>query len=470
MQRRLRNRAGGALPAHAAHFPLPRVPLSQARVVTYAEATAFLYGLRRFGWRPGLATIERLVALLDDPQAGIPFIHVAGTNGKGSTAAMLDAIFRAAGYRTGLYTSPHLLSFTERIRVNGEPINEAEIVALTEELKKLCAAHFALETTAPTGDRLPHPTFFELTTAMAFLHFRRRAVDAAVIEVGLGGRLDATNVIEPRVVVITNIALEHEQYLGRTLTEIAGEKAGIVKARVPVVTAARGDALEVIRRRAAELQAPVVFAPEVYRWEVRESDLAGQTIDVEGPRHRYEALRVALLGRHQVENAVLAVAAAEAAQEQGFALDTAAIRRGLAEVAWPGRLQVVEERPRIILDGAHNPAGTEALTAFLAEHRAALGRLILVFGVLQDKDWAAMLRRLAPLADAIVLTHPPTERAADPALLAPAVRRYASASVAPDLEGALAQAREAARPEDTILVAGSLYTVAAALRILSTIT
>jgi len=438
--------------------------------VTYAEATAFLYGLRRFGWRPGLATIERLVALLDDPQAGIPFIHVAGTNGKGSTAAMLDAIFRAAGYRTGLYTSPHLLSFTERIRVNGEPINEAEIVALTEELKKLCAAHFALETTAPTGDRLPHPTFFELTTAMAFLHFRRRAVDAAVIEVGLGGRLDATNVIEPRVVVITNIALEHEQYLGRTLTEIAGEKAGIVKARVPVVTAARGDALEVIRRRAAELQAPVVFAPEVYRWEVRESDLAGQTIDVEGPRHRYEALRVALLGRHQVENAVLAVAAAEAAQEQGFALDTAAIRRGLAEVAWPGRLQVVEERPRIILDGAHNPAGTEALTAFLAEHRAALGRLILVFGVLQDKDWAAMLRRLAPLADAIVLTHPPTERAADPALLAPAVRRYASASVAPDLEGALAQAREAARPEDTILVAGSLYTVAAALRILSTIT
>ena len=228
--------------------------------------------------------------------------------------------------------------------------------------------------------------------------------------------------------------------------------------------------MEVIRRRAAELQAPLVFAPEVYRWEVRESDLAGQTIDVEGPRRRYEALRVALLGRHQVENAVLAVAAAEAAQEQGFALDTAAIRRGLAEVAWPGRLQVVKERPRIMLDGAHNPAGTEALAAFLAEHRAALGRLILVFGVLQDKDWAAMLRLLAPLADAIVLTHPPTERAADPALLAPAVRRYASASVAPDLEGALAQAREAARVEDTILVAGSLYTVAAALRILSTIT
>jgi dihydrofolate synthase/folylpolyglutamate synthase len=168
-----------------------------------------------------------------------------------------------------------------------------------------------------------------------------------------------------------------------------------------------------------------------------------------------------------VENAVLAVAAAEAAQEQGFCLDTAAIRRGLAEVAWPGRLQVLKGRPRIILDGAHNPAGTAALAAFLAEHREALGRLILVFGVLQDKDWAAMLRMLAPLADAILLTHPPTERGANPALLAPAVRGHANATVAADLERALTLAHEAARAEDTILVAGSLYTVAAALRALS---
>ena len=436
--------------------------------MTYAEATAFLYGLRRFGWRPGLATIERLVALLHDPQAGIPFIHVAGTNGKGSTAAMLDAIFRAAGYRTGLYTSPHLLSFTERIRVNGKPINEGEIVTLTEELQTLCAAHFAPETTVPLGDRLPHPTFFELTTAMAFLHFRRHAVNAAVIEVGLGGRLDATNVIEPRVAVITNIALEHEEYLGRTLAEIAGEKAGIIKTRVPIVTAAHGDALEVIRQRAAQLQAPVVFVPEAYRWEVRESSLAGQTFDLEGPRRRYEALRVVLPGRHQVENAVLAVAAAEAAQEQGFPLDTAAIRRGLAEAFWPGRLQVVMDRPRIILDGAHNPAGAAALASFLTEHRGSLGRLILVFGVLQDKDWVTMLGLLAPLADEIVLTRPPSERGADPAMLAPAAHHHARVTIAADPQKALAQAREAARAEDTILVAGSLYTVAAALRTLGT--
>ena len=432
--------------------------------MTYAEATAFLYGLRRFGWRPGLATIQRLLSLLDDPQADIPAVHIGGTNGKGSTAAMLDAIFRAAGYRTGLYTSPHLLSFTERIRVDGEPIGEAEIIALTEKLKALCALHFAPETTLPVDDLLPHPTFFELTTAMAFLHFRRRAVEAAVIEVGLGGRLDATNVIQPRVAVITNIALEHQEYLGRTLAEIAGEKAGIIKTGTPVVTAARGDALSVIRQAAVRLRAPVICVPESYRWVVRDSGLAGQTFDLEGPRGRYEALRVSLAGRHQIENAVLAVAAAEAAQDQEFSLDAAAIRRGLAEAAWPGRLQVVQDRPRVILDGAHNPAGIEALGAFLVEHRAALGRLILVFGVLQDKDWETMLGLLAPLADQIILTKPPGERGADPATLLPAAQHHARTTVAADPERALALAYDAARAEDTILVAGSLYTVAAALR------
>ena len=434
--------------------------------MTYAEATAFLYGLRRFGWRPGLATIQRLLALVGDPHSETASIHIGGTNGKGSTAAMLAAILRAAGHRTGLYTSPHLLSFTERIRVDGEPIGEAEIVECTEALKVLCTTHFAPETTSAPGDRLPHPTFFELTTAMAFLHFRRRNVKAAVIEVGLGGRLDATNVIQPRVAVITNIALEHQEYLGRTLAAIAGEKAGIVKAGSPLVTAARGDALAVIRETAARCHAPLISVPETYRWAVRQSGFAGQVFDLEGPRRRYAALRVSLVGRHQVENAVLAVAAAEAAQDQGFSLDAAAIRRGLAEATWPGRLHVVQERPRIILDGAHNPAGAEALAAFLVEHRAELGRLFLVFGVLKDKDGETMLGVLAPFAYEVILTHPPSERGADPAVLVSAAQRHAKATVANDPETALAMARAAARAEDTILVAGSLYTVAAMLRAL----
>jgi dihydrofolate synthase/folylpolyglutamate synthase len=379
---------------------------------------------------------------------------------------MLAAILQAAGYRTGLYTSPHLLSFTERIRVDGAPIGETEIIQLTEQLKALCAAHFAPETTLPPDDYLPHPTFFELTTAMAFLNFRHRAVDAAVIEVGLGGRLDATNVIQPRLAVITNIALEHQEYLGRTLTEIAGEKAGIIKVGTPIVTAARGEALEVIRQTAERQRAPVVSVSEAYRWAIRESSLAGQIVDLEYPRRRYEALRISLVGQHQAENAALAVAAAEAAQDQGFLLDAGAIRRGLADVAWPGRLHVIQDRPRVILDGAHNPAGVEALASFLTEHRAALGRLVLVFGVLKDKDWRSMLGLLAPLADEIVLTYPPTDRGADPAEIEPVARRYARTRIIRDPGRALAETRAAARAEDTILVAGSLYTVGAVLQAL----
>ncbi|HEX7629010.1 MAG TPA: folylpolyglutamate synthase/dihydrofolate synthase family protein [Candidatus Methylomirabilis sp.] len=434
--------------------------------MTYAEATEFLFGLRRFGWRPGLATVERLLALVGDPQAGLPCVHVGGSNGKGSTAAMLDAMCRAAGRRTGLYSSPHLLSFTERIRVDGAPIGEAEIVALTERLETVASAHFASETTEPPDGCLPHPTFFELTTVMAFLHFRQQAVNAAVIEVGLGGRLDATNVIRPRVAVITNIALEHQEYLGTTLAEIAREKAGIIKTGVPVVTGARGEALEVISETAGRLGAPLTVVPESYHWTVRASGFAGQTFDLRGPRREYEGLRIPLAGRHQVENAVLAVAVAETLDEQGIPLDETAIRRGLTEVEWPGRLQVVRERPRIVLDGAHNPAGTEALAAFLAERRAETRRLILVFGVLQDKDWKAMLGRLAPLADEIILTRPPTARAADPAELLPVARRFARAIAVLDPAEALQLARVTARAEDTILVTGSLYTVAAVLRIL----
>jgi dihydrofolate synthase/folylpolyglutamate synthase len=379
---------------------------------------------------------------------------------------MTAAILRAAGYRTGLYTSPHLISFTERIRVNGERIGEEEIVALTARLQPLCAAHFASETVPPPGDRLPHPTFFELTTAMAFLHFRRRETGAAVVEVGLGGRLDATNVIRPLVAVITNVAMDHEEYLGRTVTEIAGEKAGIIKAGVPVVTAARGEALAVIERAAAGMGAPLVSVPDRYRWRVRESTLAGQVFDYEGPGGSYEGLRIPLVGRHQVENAVLAVAAVETARAGGLRVDESAIRLGLATSEWPGRLQVLDERPRIILDGAHNPAGAQVLATFLAEHRKELGRLILVFGVLQDKNWQAMLACLAPLADEIVLTQPPTARAAEPSSVLSSLPTATRTRVAAEPAAALALARSAAGSADTILVAGSLYTVAAALHIL----
>jgi dihydrofolate synthase/folylpolyglutamate synthase len=436
--------------------------------VTYAQATEFLFGLRRFGWRLGLETVERLLALLGDPQAGVPSIHIGGTNGKGSTAAMLAAVLQAAGYRTGLYTSPHLLDFTERIRVSGAPIGADEVTRLTEELKDLCAAHFAPQLVpSPPTDRLPHPTFFELTTAMAFLQFARQGVEAAVIEVGLGGRFDATNVLIPQVAVVTNVSLEHQEYLGRTLPEIAMEKAGIIKASVPIVTATRGESFKVIRRMADDRKAPVVNVHEAYGYTIRESGLVGQTLDLAGPVRRYAALRIPLAGRHQAENAVTAVAAAEVLEGLGFHVGEAAIRWGLSQARWPGRLQIVSDRPRIILDGAHNPAGAQALAAFLEEHRSALNRLIMVFGVLRDKDWQAMLAPLGPLADQTILTHPPADRGADPRDLLMADRYCSKVEIAADPGEGLALARTAAGPEDTILVTGSLYTVAAALRSLN---
>ncbi len=433
--------------------------------MTFTEATEFLFGLRRFGWRPGLETIQHLLGLLGNPQERVPSVHVAGTNGKGSTAAMLSAILRASGCRTALYTSPHLLSFTERIRIDGLPIREAEVAELADQLRALCEGRF-VRSGGPDAlpDRPPYPTFFEMTTAMAFLHFARRGAEVSVIEVGLGGRLDATNVLTPRVSVVTNISLEHQEYLGRSVAEIAAEKAGIIKAGVPVVSGARGEALEVIKRIAAMRQAPLVSVPRQYGWQIRESGLEGQRFDLEGPTRRYASLWIPLAGRHQVENAALAVATCEVLARQGLRVGEADIREGLAATSWPGRLHWLPGRPRILLDGAHNPAGAEALAAFLTEHRAALHRLILIFGVLKDKDWQAMLEHLGPLAERTILTRPPSERAADPHDLRKARRHSAEVEVAPDPGEGLALARRAARPEDTILVTGSLYTVAAALR------
>jgi dihydrofolate synthase/folylpolyglutamate synthase len=439
--------------------------------MTYTEATEYLFSLRRFGWRLGLETIQQLLEVLGNPERSVPGVHIGGTNGKGSTAAMLAAILQAAGRRTGLYTSPHLLDFTERIRVNGRPIGEAEVTHLTARLKELCAAHFLhspLPHPAPdaAADRLAHPTFFELTTAMAFQFFRQEATEFAVIEVGLGGRFDATNVITPQVSVVTNVSLEHQEYLGRTLPEIAREKAGIVKGGVPVVTATRGEGYEVIRQAAVDRGAPLIPTQEAYTWTIRESGLAGQIFDVEGPARRYAGLRLPLAGRHQTENAVAAIAAAEALEAQGFRVGEAAIRHGLEQARWPGRLQMVSDRPRILLDGAHNPAGAQALAAFIGEQRSALNRLILVFGVLRDKNWEAMLAPLGQLADQAILTHPPADRGADPHELVTADRYCPKVEIAADPREGVALARSLAHPEDTILVTGSLYTVAAALRAL----
>ncbi|MGH7376030.1 MAG: bifunctional folylpolyglutamate synthase/dihydrofolate synthase [Candidatus Methylomirabilales bacterium] len=426
--------------------------------MTYPDALQYLYGLQRLGIKLGLDNIRRLLRALGHPERAFRTVHVGGTNGKGSTAALLAAILRAAGLRVGLYTSPHLLDFTERIQVNGEPIGPDAVADLTAEVRAAVEAAFA-----PAPDDLPsHPTFFEVTTALAFLYFARAGAEWAVVEVGLGGRYDATNVLAPDLAVITNVTVEHQDLLGESLEAIAVEKAGIVKPGIPLVTAAAEPALGILRRACGERGAPLLHVPAAYAWSREASLPDGQVFSLRGPGTDRRTLQIGLLGRHQLENAATAVAAAERLREGGLALPETAVREGLAGARWPGRLQVVGERPCLLVDGAHNPAACRAVRDFLEEE--ALGRRLLVFGALKDKDWGQMLEILLPAFAAAILCRPPSDRAADPEMLLGTARGLCHhVEVVPEVPDALAAARALARPEDTILVTGSLFTAGAAL-------
>ena len=427
--------------------------------MNYPDALAYLNGLQRFGIRLGLENTRRLAEAFGYPEECFRSIHVAGTNGKGSTAALVNGILRAAGFRVGLYTSPHLLDFRERILVDGRPIGAQELAALTSEVAAVIDRLFA-------PSPLSSPTFFEAATALGFVQFARAGVDWGVIEVGLGGRSDATNILRAEVSVITNIGLEHQEHLGDSLESIAEEKAGIIRDEGWVVTAAEGAALEAIGRIARQKGAHLVTVQDEYRVVHLGRSAQGEIFRLGGRLREYEDLRIALMGRHQVTNAVTAVAVAELLEEKGTAVGESAIREGLASARWPGRLQVVPGHPRILVDGAHNPAGIAALRAFLEEERPA-GRLTIIFGVLKDKAWDQMLRTLAPLASTIILTRPESNRGAEPRLLAAvASGDYARVIVAETMPEALAIARDLAASEDTILATGSLYTAAAALRAL----
>ncbi len=415
--------------------------------MTYQEAMAYLYSLTPFGIRPGLERMRELLTALGSPQHSFRAIHVAGTNGKGSTAAFVASILRRAGYRTGLYTSPHLCDLAERMVVDGRCIPRDRIAALTAEVR-------------PRSDALPSPpTFFEVTTALAFLHFAREGVEWAVVEVGLGGRWDATNLVRPAVCIITNIALDHQEYLGSTLPAIAAEKAGIIKEETAVVTAAEEPALPVIRAVAQEKEAPLLHLQERYRWEVLSSDLTGSTFRLSGFP---SPLRIDLLGEHQIVNAVTAICTVDLLRAEGIALPLQALVEGLREARWPGRLQIVSPSPLTLLDGAHNPAGAAVLARFLETHLAGR-RIVMVFGVLRDKDWRGMLEILGPLVSRVILTRPENPRAADPHSLLGADRYCIKTDVHPSLPEALAAAAATAAAEDVILVTGSLFTVGAAL-------
>ncbi len=402
-----------------------------------------MYGLRRFGIKLGLSTIQQILSGLGNPQHRYASVHVAGTNGKGSVASFLASILKSSGYKVGLYTSPHLVRFNERICVNNQQISDENVVSA-----------YRAVTDVYGGDR--EPTFFEYTTAMALYEFGRQAVDWAVIETGMGGRLDATNVLQPVVSIITNVSLEHQGYLGKTLAEIAGEKGGIIKRNTPVVTAvSQPSAITVLENLASELNAPLFRLKKDFR--VRRN--ADHTFSYYGLDHVWRGITTSLTGSHQVENAALVLAACELLSRGNTILPLKHIQAGLDNTRWPGRLEVVSDHPMIILDGAHNLNASKELAKYLRTELKGR-RITLVIGILEDKPYEAILEHLLPACSRVILTSPKIDRALPVDILYPiAAAITPDVQMIPEVSSAIAFAVQNARPEDVICVAGSLYVV-----------
>jgi len=418
----------------------------------YKEAVDYLYNLQRYGIKLGLSNTFTLMDLLGKPHQRFRTIHIAGTNGKGSTSAMMASILQASGLKVGLYTSPHLVSFTERIKVNGIPISEERVAEMTLSLKSLVSSLKSIS-----------PTFFEFTTALAFQYFAEEGVDIAVVEVGMGGRLDATNVITPIVSIITDIGYDHQEFLGSTLPEIAYEKAGIIKDRIPVVSAnTLLEIMKVIEERAEEKGSKSYIFGRDFRASsgLKVLGFRSQLFDYYGIGKVFKNLELSLLGYHQVVNASLSVAASEIISPQ-IEIREEAIRKGLKETRWEGRLDVISENPTILLDGAHNEAGAQALRRalediFLPRHDS----LFLMVGMMKDKDIKGFLKVLAPLAREVIVTKADYERAASVSLLLEEAERYnLRVKAIENVSDALDYAESKARRRDLICVTGSLYTI-----------
>ncbi len=402
---------------------------------SYRASLDYLYSLQLFGIKLGLENTRRLLARIDNPQRRLRIVHIAGTNGKGSTAAALANIFQAAGISAGLYTSPHLHSFTERIRVDTRQISEAEVVALIDELR-------------PHAEEL-RTTFFEFTTAMALLHFQRSGVEWVVLETGLGGRLDATSVVDPELCLITPIALDHMAHLGNTLAAVAAEKAGIFKPKVPVISARQApEVVAVLRQRAEELNAPLLWAGQDYCWR----DDAG-LLFFTGLGLELERLTPGLLGVHQQQNLALALAAATYLK-----LPVNALTQGVKQVRWPGRLEWLPQQ--ILLDGAHNVAGAKVLADYL--RLQGLAPLHLVIGIKADKQGEELLQELLPFVGRLYATRPPVDAAIAPEkLVQQAQKSGILAAEYADPQAALTAALQSRQAGEPLLVAGSLFLIAA---------
>jgi dihydrofolate synthase/folylpolyglutamate synthase len=420
--------------------------------MTLPECRDYLGHLEHFGIKLGLENIATLCEALGNPQDGFPSVHVAGTNGKGSVSAMLADVLKGHGFRTGLYTSPHLARVEERIRVDGAAIPPRRFRDLLERLKTAIDGLMA-------GGRLAyHPTYFEVLTALAFLRFAERNVDVAVLEVGMGGRFDATNVVRSIVSVITTIARDHEKHLGSGLEAIAFEKAGIIKPGVPVVCGLRGGAaLRKIRRIAREREAPLIEVFGRGRTFEARAFAGGYRFAYEGERGRY-VYSPGLAGRHQGTNAAVAIATAEVLARTWKPLDKSKIVKAVRETRWEGRLETVSRRPLVLLDGAHNVEGAEALAAYIREF--VRRPVVLVFAAMKDKDIRSMARLLFPLCGTVVLTRVPYKRSASPEELAAAAPAFkGKILLEPDTRKAVRLALAESCGHTPVIIAGSLFLI-----------
>ncbi len=417
--------------------------------MNYSESIAYLYGLQKFGIKLGLHTIKRLLSSIGDPHKQFPSIHIAGTNGKGSTAAFLASVLTEAGYTTGLYTSPHLLSFNERIMVGSRTIPKKDVVRLTTLLQKKSRGFASI-------------TYFEMVTAMAFLYFAERNVDCAIIEVGMGGRLDATNVISPLLSIITTISKEHEFYLGPTLGHIVQEKAGIIKSKRPVVTGVSQPALIKFLQEKCRTK-----NSKLYRLgkDFTLMSTSTHTYTYHGMTFNLKGITLGLRGNFQAANAALALAAIDILKSTSFSIDTKSILHGLNKVHWPGRLELVMRTPLVILDGAHNPDAMNNLMKSILND-FTFKRFFLVLGIMEDKNIKKMVGDIVKHAHQIILSRPRMDRAATTKNLANILEGFKlkNFKIIDDVASATQFALTKAQKDDLICITGSLFTVAEAHR------
>ncbi len=408
-----------------------------------AQAIAWVFDLQKFGIKFGLSSTLDLLARLGLPYQEARYLHIAGTNGKGSVAAMLSAVLSQADYPVGLYTSPHLVSMSERFRLRDREIEAGALLHLINRVRAVV-------------DAAEPPTFFEFVTAMALLYFLEAKADPIILETGMGGRLDATNIVTPLVSVITNISRDHQDHLGRGLLAIAGEKAGVIKKGAPLVTYATQDSvLDLLRQHCRDLGAPLYQGGVDYKAQGR----GGGRFTYHGIKKELYGLTLSLAGPHQYRNAAVALAVLELLESRGLTITESTLREGLANTRWPGRLERVSQDPRILLDGAHNPAAALALAQALKKTRGN-GRLLLVMGIMADKEVDTILARLLPLAQAVIFTRPQYFRSAATEDLARRARPYQLEVLqVPRVNEAIKRAQTLAGPDDRIVITGSLFTV-----------